>query len=106
MIKVILIIIMLLGILFAGHAFANDETKNMIIALRNSKFNMKFLREKKISHNTGNYSLKGFKPSNSINKIITYLKKKKGKVPIFSVKEDRIRLELGVTGKIGLKYTF
>ena len=97
---------MLLEIIFAGKAFANDETKNMIIALRNSKFNKNFLREKKISHNAGNYSLKDFKPSNNINKIIAYLKKKKGKVPIFSVKEDRIRLELGVTGYIGLKYTF
>jgi len=106
MVKIISIIFMFLGIIFTGNTFADDGTSKRIMALENAKFNENFLSEKKSSHYATYLSLKDYGPSNDINKILAYLGKKNGKVPIYSVKEDQIRLELGVTGYIGFKYIF
>ena len=96
---------MFLGIIFIGNAFADDGTSK-IMALENAKFNENFLSEKKSSHYATYLPLKDYKQSDDIHKILAYLEKKNGKVPIYSVKEDQIRLELGVTGYIGFKYIF
>jgi len=106
MVKVILAIFMFLEIIFVGNAFADNGTSKMILALENAKFSENFLSEKKSSHYATNLLLEDYKPPNNIYKIMAYLKGRNGKVPIYSVKEDRIRLELGVTGYIGFKYIF
>jgi hypothetical protein len=105
--RLVLFATVAMAVLYGGTALAQDRPLDARLLMETRKFSEKPLPENDRKDSGGMAStLKEHHVTVQIFDVLKYIEEKRGKIPLYSVLENTVQVELGLFGYFGVRWRF